>query len=84
MLFLAYVGEALFEVLPGMWWRQPAPGPDLQILQLQFPRWQEFLPGLAHGTRWPASQGSDLGRRPDDRRAHRHEHLAQLNTRPNI
>jgi hypothetical protein len=25
-----------------------------------------------------------LGRHPDDRRAHRHEHLAQLNTRPNI
>jgi hypothetical protein len=78
VLFLAYVGAAILEILSRMWRRLLASGAILQVLQLQLPWCQDFLPELACTARWPPPEGGDLDRHLSDYRAHRHEHLARV------
>jgi hypothetical protein len=47
MLFLDNVGQNVRTILPKLWRHLPAPGADLQILQIQFSRRQDILSELA-------------------------------------
>ena len=42
MLFLDNVGQDVRTILPKLWGHLPAPGADLQVLQIQF-SWREEL-----------------------------------------